>query len=758
MKSFKDLRINVKMQLAFLLVLLMALGVGAFAIVNMRSIEDNYAEVLNETQYRITHVVGQKDEFVNTRILMRAIFYADNTREDLQRIREELEQRRVGYFKELDLFIDAADPAVRDRAREILPLAESYYAEASEAVEILLAADEISLESPEYRAALHKAQSHINHMVAVFAEDFTVKSNGLFDKELDVLRLTTEESEAASNMKIELTLIILAVMAAAVVLIALFLSRIIRVPLNKLVNAARNVANGNLDIMVESTSKDEFGILSESFNSVIEVVNRLVNVINDIRYQYEIEGDIEAKIDIEQFDGAYREVASNVNNLTGGFITDMVNLLHCLAAFGDGNLEVSIPKLPGKKVIMENSINSFRGIINRINNDAIALVREAVSGKLSARVDVSVYKGAWASLADELNNLMDAITTPIKEVSEVMGQISAGNFNNKMKGDYKGEFLYLKESVNATVTNISSYIEEISDVLLKLAQHDLDQHIKREYKGSFSEIKDAFNEIIDTFNKLIGEITSASEQVAAGAKQISDSSMTLATGSSVQAASVEELNATAFVINESTAENAKNAKNAEELAAKSRQNAEKGETDMKNMLLSMDEIKESSGKISSIMKVIDDIAFQTNLLALNATVEAARAGEHGKGFAVVADEVRNLASRSQTAAKETADLIEESNMRVIEGTEIAGQTAAALQTIVGDVGAVADIITGISNSSNEQAIAVDQITAGLTQITSVVQNNSATSEETASASEELSCQAELLQNMVSEFKMKKTAW
>ncbi len=245
-------------------------------------------------------------------------------------------------------------------------------------------------------------------------------------------------------------------------------------------------------------------------------------------------------------------------------------------------------------------------------------------------------------------------------------------------------------------------------------------------------------------------ISDGNSQVVSASNEISSSSISLAEGATQQASSVEEVSAT---IEESTAinnQNAENSREANNLATTANQSASLGNEKIKDLMTSMEGISTSSEKIAKIIKTIDEIAFQTNLLALNAAVEAARAGEHGLGFAVVAEEVKNLAQRSANAAKETADIIEESIEQIKNGNTIAQETNEAFEDIVDKVQKTSNIIGEISTSVNDQAEGMNQVASAMGQIDEITQQNAASSEEAAAAAEELNAQALSMLDSVAE--------
>ncbi len=248
--------------------------------------------------------------------------------------------------------------------------------------------------------------------------------------------------------------------------------------------------------------------------------------------------------------------------------------------------------------------------------------------------------------------------------------------------------------------------------------------------------------------RTVRELTEGAEQISSAASQVSASSQSLAQGSSQQAASLEETSSSSEEINSMARKNTDNSRSMAALVSNSQDMFTKTNHQLEEMVVSMDEINQSSGKISKIIKVIDEIAFQTNILALNAAVEAARAGEAGMGFAVVADEVRNLAQRSAQAAKDTAGLIEESISKSNGGKVKVDQVAKAIRGITEDAGKIKTLVDEVTLGSEEQSRGLEQIAKAISQMEQVTQTTAANAEESAAAAEELSAQSQTLKEVV----------
>ena len=347
------------------------------------------------------------------------------------------------------------------------------------------------------------------------------------------------------------------------------------------------------------------------------------------------------------------------------------------------------------------------------------------------------------------------IANPVRDMSDRIQLLSEGDLTSDISViDRKDEIGTLNQSLINTVNFLREYITEISAVLGKISNGELNVDIEKEYIGDFVSIKDSMEKIAASLTDTMIEIKNSSDQVAIGSDQVSSGAQALSQGATEQASSIEQLSASIIEISDQVRSNAVNANNATSLVESVGKEIDRSNIHMQEMIRAISEISDKSAQIGRIIKTIDDIAFQTNILALNAAVEAARAGAAGKGFAVVADEVRNLAGKSAQAASETTELIESSISAVLNGTRIADETAESLSSVVTGASKITSLMQDISKASNEQANSIGQVTQGIEQISGVVQTNSATAEESAAASEELSAQAQLLNSLVSKFKMR----
>jgi len=513
------------------------------------------------------------------------------------------------------------------------------------------------------------------------------------------------------------------------------------------------------------------------------------------------EGDLSKRGNVDALNFEFKPIISGINDMMEAFIKPMKLSSDYIHKISQGNMPPRITdEYKGEFNDVKNNLNECIDSINRLITDAKILSTAATAGDLSTRADETKHRGDFQKVVHGMNETVIAFVTPINEIIHSLEDLSNGKIDNSITSDYNGEFNKLKDSLNKCILNINFLmmdtetllraahdgelskradasthfgeykklveginqmidnilmpVNEARGCLEKMAKGNLDTSITGDYKGDHAILKNAMNQTIDSMNDLLNQVLMAVDQVNTGAKQVSDASQSLSQGATESASSLEEISSSVQQINSSAKQNAENASQADLLAKETCHTAEGGYAQVTEMTAAMNEINEASASVSKIIKSIDEIAFQTNLLALNAAVEAARAGKHGKGFTVVAEEVRNLAQRSAKAAKETAEMIENSIKKANAGTKIAGSTSKALEEIVKRITKVTDIVGEIASSSKEQTHGIMQVNQGLGQVDQVTQQNTATAEESAAASEELSSQAAELKALLEKFTLK----
>lgn len=419
-----------------------------------------------------------------------------------------------------------------------------------------------------------------------------------------------------------------------------------------------------------------------------------------------------------------------------------------------------------KAVILQEctpALDKVVGLVKPLNSEVDALCDETVNESV-ATTNRSLIVLAFSTLASVFLSIIigirvtKSIVYPVEQVVRAMEGVSRGEMTQELNYEADDELGALVKSVKATCSGLADVVKDLSYLMREMAKGNFDLSAREQaYKGDLIPILTAIQEMNHNLSSTLTQIRQVSDQVAEGANQVSEGAQSLSEASSEQASSVEELAATITEVSANIKDTAENAREASQKVNTAQNELSVSNEQMQNMIEAMAEISQKSEDIGKIIKTIEDIAFQTNILALNAAVEAARAGEAGKGFAVVADEVRNLASKSAEAAKNTTGLIEGTIEAVNNGTDIANRTAQALRATVDSAQAVVSYVDHISASSAEQAEAASQISLGIDQIAGIVQTNSATAQESAAASEELSAQSQMLNSLLSTFRLRKAA-
>lgn len=528
----------------------------------------------------------------------------------------------------------------------------------------------------------------------------------LVTTEKEPIKLLSDQVYQESSRAFWGTLLVAVITAVAMMMAVLLVYRRLLVPLGQVGQAMRSIAQGSLDVRIDIAGNDEVSEMQRSMQVMIETQKHFLTSL-ELMAEQQRKGDMNSSLEQDQFQGIYRNLASEINQMVSDNLDRTQKTLHCFEEFGRGNFSAKLEKFPGDLVYINKIVEKVRLQLESLVDDADALLLAALSGHLDVRANASRHHGDFRKVVQGINDTLDAMINPVQVLQSCLSVIASGDLTSYVRAEFKGDHDLLKQALNAT---------------------------------------------LDSLNDLMEVVQTTSFSVQQGSKELAAASQTVAQGSTEAAASIEEISAAVAELSEQTERNALGASQADQLAEQAKISAISGNEQMLQMVKAMEEIEFSSRNISKIIKVIDEIAFQTNLLALNAAVEAARAGVHGKGFAVVAEEVRSLAARSAKAAKETTTLIETSTNKVSAGTQIARLTQASLGEIGKNALSVSSLVREIRLASQEQNAGFQQIKKGIAQLDAVTQQNSASAEETAASAEQLNLSVRTLSDKVAQFK------
>ncbi len=450
-------------------------------------------------------------------------------------------------------------------------------------------------------------------------------------------------------------------------------------------------AEGNFSAPFE-TLPGKKAFISETIEQLRGNLRGLIVEMNLMSSEHD-RGDIDVFVPVAKFEGDFAQMAGSLNKMVANHISAKKLAMACVKEMAEGNFDVPLERLPGKKAFINETIEALRANLKAIVGEVRRLSAAATAGQLDERSDAAAYPGDFSRLVQGINGMLDAILEPIAEGNRVLNVVSAG---------------------------------------------DLTQRVEIECSGDHRRMKDSINSLIDSLTTFATNVGAAAANVAAGSEQLSAGAETLSQGATEQASSTEEASSSIEEMAGNIKQNADNAAQTEKIA---RQSAKDAELSGSAVTKAVDAMQVIAAKIS----VVQEIARQTDLLALNAAVEAARAGEHGRGFAVVASEVRKLAERSQEAAAEISNL----STDTVKAAEEAGEM---LTRLVPDIRRTAELVSEISAACREQDIGAGQINTAIQQLDKVTQQNAGASEEMSATSEELASQAEELQASIAFFR------
>jgi len=588
-----------------------------------------------------------------------------------------------------------------------------------------------------------------------FFDDFRPKLQTWFDVVGEYIQLqrdnnardATEIKEIKSHA--QNTMLLLIVLAVAVMIPAgLWVTRKITRPLRDAVAVAESVAGGNMENRIDLGGKDE----------LTDLMHALDKMQLDLRQRTEAERKVA--------DETLRiKVALDVTSNNVMLADPEGRIIYCnasvLAMMGQAEPDIR-KELPNFRAdaILGSSFDIYHRQPSHQRNMLAALT--AIH-----RSEIKVGGRHFSLIASPIvNERQERLGTVVEwrdrteevaiesDVADIIRAAVAGDFSKRLEtGKMTGFFKQISEGINDLLKANTLALNDVGDMLTRLSEGDLTQKIDTNYQGMLGKLRNDANATVDNLQQIVFSIKDATDSINTAAKEIAAGNQDLSSRTEQQASSLEETASSMEQLTGTVKQNADNSRQANELANSAQGVAVRGGEVVGKVVETMSAIHQSSSRIADIIGVIDGIAFQTNILALNAAVEAARAGEQGRGFAVVATEVRNLAQRSAAAAKEIKGLISDSVEKVETGNKLVDQAGRTMEEVVASIKRVAKIMADISEASREQTSGIEQVNIAVSQMDEMTQQNAALVEEAAAAAESLEEQANSLAQSVGVFRL-----
>ena len=571
----------------------------------------------------------------------------------------------------------------------------------------------------------------------------------------------------------------------ALITVAFLIVAGITKPLAKAVSAAEGVAKGNMDVDLETNSKDEIGTLLHTFDDMVQQIKSMIKDTNMLS-SAAVAGKLEVRAETEHHQGAYKELIIGINQTLDAVIGPLNVTAEYVDRISKGDIPPKITDVyNGDFNEIKENLNGCIDAVGLLINEINLSINNALDGNFQYKANAKKHQGDYSRIMQGVNQLVEAFVEPLKVVGDFLHNASVGSEDiKKITQEYKGDFNLMKNSMNrlhdvlftvlgelarvaeeakkgnldvrADVTKVQgawvmmmgglnsiteasgAIINDAGDVLSTMATGDLTPRINKNYPGKFGEMRDNINHLGDSLTDLISQLTEAIHTTAAASAEISSTADTLAAGTQQTSSQTDEVATAMEEMSRTVTDNAHNATKTAEVAKQSGRVADTGGNVVRQTVAKMREISlvvkssadnivklgESSKKIGEIISVIDDIADQTNLLSLNAAIEAARAGEQGRGFAVVADSVGKLAISTAGATKEIADMIK----------GIQNDTEEAVKAMEKGTAEVQSGIELADNAGNS----IQNILTGINELLQMVNQIAAASEQQSSTSDEIS--------------------